>query len=366
MSKANVLSPVKVGGLELPNRAWMAPLTRCRAGAGCVPHELNALYYAQRAGAGLIISEATQISQEGQGYPNTPGIYSDEQIEGWKLVTDAVHEAGGQIVCQLWHVGRVSHHAFQPGGQAPVAPSAIAAKGMARLPDGTREPLPVPRALEIHEIARIVGEYERAAENAAEAGFDGVQLHAANSYLLEQFLRDSSNRRTDRYGGSIENRAAFLLEAADALIRVWGPDYVGVRISPSGWSDDFTLSDPLETYTYVADQLDKREIAFLEVREADADSIAAGSPNLPVSSFRSAFSGALVANTGYTREKADAGIASGDFDAATFGKPFISNPDLVERFRKHAPLNSWNPQTFYPQPGADPAAGYTDYPALTT
>jgi len=367
MSTPNVLSPVKAGGLELSNRAWMAPLTRCRAGAGFVPNELNALYYSQRAGsggAGLIISEATQISQEGQGYPNTPGIYSPEQVAGWKRVTDAVHRAGGKIVCQLWHVGRVSHNAYQAGGAPPVAPSAIAQKGMCRLPNGTREPYPVPRALETDEIERIIAEYETAAENAKKAGFDGVQLHAANSYLLEQFLRDSSNKRTDQYGGSIENRALFLLEATEALISVWGPDRVGVRLSPSGWSADFTDSSPLETYSYVAEELDKLELAFLEIREADADSIAAGSPNIPVSKFRPAFSGALVANTDYTREKADEGIAKDDFDAVTFGKPFISNPDLVERFRLGAELAPWDSKTFYPAPGAELSHGYTDYPSL--
>lgn len=360
----NLLSPIRMGSLELKNRALLAPLTRCRAGAGCVPHALNAEYYAQRAGAGLIISEATQISQEGQGYPNTPGIYSPEQVAGWKLVTDAVHRAGGKIVCQLWHVGRISHNAYQVGGAAPVAPSAIAAKGMCRLPDGSREPYPVPRALETDEIERIIGEYETAAANAKKAGFDGVQLHAANGYLLEQFLRDSSNKRTDQYGGSIENRAVFLLEAAEALVSVWGPDRVGVRLSPSGWSSDFTDSSPLETYTYVAEELDKLELAFLEIREADAESIAAGSPNIPVSAFRDAFSGALVANTGYSREKADEGIASEQFDAVAFGKPFISNPDLVERFRRGSELAPWDAKTFYPNPGADLARGYTDYPAL--
>ncbi|MBX3379826.1 MAG: alkene reductase [Phycisphaeraceae bacterium] len=366
MSNPNILSPIRAGSLQLANRAWMAPLTRCRANAGFVPHELNATYYAQRAGAGLIISEATQISQEGQGYPNTPGIYSPEQVEGWKLVTDAVHRAGGKIICQLWHVGRVSHNAYQAGGAPPVAPSAIAAKGMCRLPDGSREPYPVPRALETDEIERIVREYETAAANAKKAGFDGVQLHAANTYLLEQFLRDSSNTRTDQYGGSIQNRAAFLLEAAEALVAVWGPDRVGVRLSPSGWSAEFTDSTPLETYLYVAEELDKLELAFLEIREADADSIAAGSPNIPVAKFRAAFSGALIANTGYSRERADQGIAKDDFDAVTFGKPFISNPDLVERFRLEAPLTPWDAKTFYPGPGVEFSRGYTDYPALAS
>ncbi|MGH7242234.1 MAG: alkene reductase [Phycisphaerales bacterium] len=360
----NLLSPIRLGSLELSNRAFMAPLTRCRAGPGNVPNRLNAEYYAQRAGAGLIISEATQISQEGQGYPNTPGIYSPEQVTGWKLVTDAVHNAGGKIICQLWHVGRVSHNAFQVGGALPVAPSDIAPRGMARLPDGSKAPHPVPRALETEEIPRILGEYRIAATNAKAAGFDGVQLHAANSYLLEQFLRDSSNKRADHYGGPIEKRARFLIDAAKVLIDVWGKDQVSVRLSPSGWSAEFTDSTPRETYSHVVRELDSLGIGSLEIREADADSIAAGSPNIPVSFFRPLFRGVLIANTGYTHEKADQAIARGDCDAIAFGKPFISNPDLVDRFRRGAALNPWDAQSFYVAPGAEPTRGYTDYPAL--
>lgn len=359
----NLLSPIDIGPLKLKNRVFMAPLTRCRAGPGSVPHELNAEYYAQRAGAGLIVSEATQISQEGQGYPNTPGIYSPEQVAGWKLVTDAVHKAGGKIVCQLWHVGRVSHNVFQPGGAQPVAPSAIANRGMARLPDGSKVPHPTPRALEAHEIPRIVSEYRAAAANAKAAGFDGVQLHAANSYLLEQFLRDSSNKRTDRFGGSIENRSRFLLDTVEAIIDVWGRELVGVRLSPSGWSAEFTDSTPRETYSHVVRELDTLGVGWLEIREADSDSIAAGSPGFPIGYFRPLFQGILVANTGYTRQRADEAIGRGDCDAVAFGKLFISNPDLVERFRCGASTSPWDAQTFYPSHGAVLARGYTDYPA---
>lgn len=363
----NVLDPVSIGGLGLRNRVFMAPLTRCRAGVGNVPHALNALYYEQRAaagGAGLIYAEATQICPEGQGYPSTPGIHSAEQVAGWRLVTDAVRRVGGRIFLQLWHVGRVSHHAFQPGGRAPVAPSAIAREGLCRLPDGSKEPAPVPRALETEEVPAVIAQYGIAAQNAKAAGFDGVQVHGANSYLPEQFLRDSTNKRTDRYGGSIENRARFLLDATRACIDVWGEERVCVRLSPSGWSRDFTDSSPRETYAYVVRQLDAMGIGSLEIREGDDDDNAAGGPRIPVSFFRPLFRGVLVANTGFTREKADEYLVRGDCDAVAFGKPFISNPDLAARFAEGAGLTPWDATTFYPAPGTPLEKGYTDYPRM--
>ncbi len=362
----NLFTPLDIGPLKLPHRILMAPLTRCRAGPGNVPHALNATYYSQRSagngGASLIISEATQICPEGQGYPNTPGIHSKEQVAGWRLVTDAVHKAGGRIILQLWHVGRVSHSAYQPNGQAPVAPSAIARSGLCRLPDGSKVPYPVPRALETSEIPGIIDQYRAAAQSARDAGFDGVQLHGANSYLPEEFLRDSSNKRTDRYGGSLENRARFMLEAAEAIIGVWGKDRVGVRLSPSGWSGDFTESSPQETYSYVVRELDKLGVASLEIREADPSDSAAGGPNIPVSFFRPLYRGVLIANTAFTKDKANEYLSRGDCDAVTFGKPFISNPDLAGRFRESLPLAPWDATTFCPSPGAAFEPGYTDYP----
>lgn len=364
-----ILNPISIGPLRLRSRVFMAPLTRCRAAAGNVPHALNATYYRQRAaagGAGLIYAEATQICPEGQGYPNTPGIHSPEQVAGWKLVTDAVHEVGGTIFLQLWHVGRVSHNAYQPGGKAPVAPSAIAREGLCRLPDGSKQPAPVPRALETDEIPGIIAQYRIAADNARRAGFDGVQVHGANSYLPEQFLRDSSNKRTDRYGGSLENRARFLLDATRACIDVWGPERVCVRLSPSGWSSDFTESTPRETYAYVVRELDKLAIGSLEIREGDDDDNVAGGPKIPISFFRPLYRGVLVANTSFTHGKADEYLARGDCDAVAFGKPFISNPDLAARFERGLPLAPWDVTTFYPSSKDMPLErGYTDYPRAT-
>ena len=365
----DVLSPLELGGLSLPNRVFMAPLTRCRAGAGGqwgnVPGLLNATYYRQRArrdvGASLIYSEATQICPEGQGYPNTPGIHTEEQVAGWRMVTDAVHSVGGVIYLQLWHVGRVSHQAFQPGGQAPVAPSAIARDGLCRLPDGSREPAPVPRALETSEVPQIIEQYAIAAANAKRAGFDGVQLHGANSYLPEQFLRSSTNKRTDEWGGSIERRARFMLDATRALLRVWEAGRVCVRLSPSGWSSDFTDETPWETYSYVVRELDKLNIGSLEIREADEDDVQAGSPQFSISRFRPLFRNVLVANTAFTKTKADECIAQGWCDAVAFGKPMISNPDLARRFAKGTDLAPWDASTFYPKPGTPIERGYTDY-----
>jgi N-ethylmaleimide reductase len=355
----NLLSTYQLGNLELPNRIIMAPLTRQRAGEGNVPHELNAEYYVQRASAGLIIAEATQVIPEGQGYPHTPGIHSPEQVEGWKLVTDAVHQASGRIYLQLWHVGRISHPDLQPHGALPVAPSAIAPKGEVLTFEGMK-PFVIPRALETSEIPKIVEQYRLGAENALKAGFDGVEVHAANGYLIDQFLRDGTNKRTDEYGGSVENRARFLLEVTKAVIEVWGSQRVGVRLSPSGTFNDMHDSNPLETFGYVAEALNKFDLAYLHIFEAiDAD-IRHGATVVPTSHLREGFSGTLIVNGGYTRERGDEVLAKAEADLVAFGTLFISNPDLPKRFALNAPLNQADPTTFY----GGSEKGYTDYPTL--
>jgi N-ethylmaleimide reductase len=357
-----LLTPVTIGPYELPNRLVMAPLTRNRAGAGLVPHSLNATYYAQRATAGLIISEASQISPQGMGYPDTPGIYSPEQIEGWKLVTSAVHECGGRIFLQLWHVGRVSHPSLQPNGELPVAPSAIAPEGMAATYQG-EQPFVTPRALELSEIPGIVRDYHQAAANALAAGFDGVEIHSANGYLLDQFLHDGSNHRADAYGGTIANRARLLLEVVEAVVGVWGADRVGIRLSPSGTFGSMSDSDPKALFTYVAHALDAFNLAYLHVveprvngnvdREVDPEA-------LDARYFRTVYSGRLIAAGGFTQESGNQAIAAGDADLIAYGRLYIANPDLVERFAQDAPLNPYDRNTFY---GGD-ARGYTDYPTL--
>lgn len=353
----NLFSPYQLGDLELPNRVVMAPLTRNRAGEGNVPHQLNATYYAQRASAGLIISEASQVSPEGQGYPATPGIHSAEQVEGWKLVTNAVHQEGGRIFLQLWHVGRISHPDLQPDRALPVAPSAIAAKGEALTFEGPK-PFVTPRALETSEIPQIVEQYRQAAANALAAGFDGVEIHAANGYLIDQFLRDGTNQRTDKYGGSIENRTRFLLEVTEAVTSVWDSNRVGVRFSPSGTFNDMRDSNPLETFGYAAGALNQFNLAYLHIFEAiDAD-IRHGAVVVPTSHIRDRFTNTLIVNGGYTREKANAVIANKAADLVAFGTLFISNPDLPQRLALNAPLNEPNPATFY----GGGEQGYTDYP----
>jgi N-ethylmaleimide reductase len=335
-----------------------------------------AQYYAQRASAGLLISEATQISPQGAGYPSTPGMHSADQVSGWRLVTEAVHSAGGRIFAQLWHVGRVSHSAYQPGGALPVSSSAVAPAGLARLPDGTQAPRPTPKALTIDEIAGIMHDYTRAAENARAAGFDGVELHGANGYLPDQFIRDSVNRRTDIYGGSVENRARFHLEATEALVRVFGPGRVGVRLSPSGTFGDVRDSDPRGTFGYLVTELGRRYgggLAYIHVMEAmRGDGTDEGKPipgyaPIPAAFFRPMFKGALVTNSGFTFEKSQTYLREGWADAVAFGTAFIANPDLPARFAAMArgqsvPLNEPNPATFY-SPGPE---GYTDYPTLDT
>ncbi len=344
-------TPLQAGALALRNRIIMAPLTRTRAAAGRVPQALNAEYYAQRASAGLIISEATSVDPMGVGYPDTPGIWSDEQVAGWKMITKAVHARGGLIVLQLWHVGRVSDPIYL-NGAPPVAPSAVKASGHVSLirPEKAFE---TPRALELAEIPGIVAAYRLGAENAQLAGFDGVELHGANGYLLDQFLQDSTNLRTDEYGGSIENRARLMLEAVDAAVSVWGADRVGLHLAPKCDAHGMGDSNPAATFGYVAAEAGKRQLAFLCARESyDGSELG---PQL-----KQAFGGVYIANQGFSRESAEAAIAAGTTDAVAWGKSYIANPDLVERFAKDAPLNEPNPATFY----ARGPVGYTDYPEI--
>ena len=347
----SLFDPLTVGALHLPNRIVMSPLTRSRATPDTrVPVPLMAEYYAQRATAGLIISEATSVDPMGVGYAATPGIWSDEQTEGWKPVTKAVHDAGGRIVLQLWHVGRISDPSFL-GGKPPVSASAIAAKGDVSLLRPKR-PFPVPRALETDEIPGVIAAYRKGAENAKAAGFDGVELHGANGYLLDQFLQDSTNRRADAYGGTREKRARLMLEATDAVIEVWGADRVGMHLAPRADAHDMGDSDRLATFTYVARELGKRRIAFICAREArKEDSIG---PQV-----KAALGGVYIVNEGFTKETAEQALADGIADAVAFGKLIIANPDLVARFKANAPLNEWDMPTFY----SGGAKGYTDYPA---
>ncbi len=349
---SDIFDPIVIGDLKLPNRIFMAPLTRCHAdNPGRVPTKLMAEYYTQRASAGLIFSEATSVTPMGVGYPNTPGIWSEEQVEGWKIITKAVHDAGGKILLQLWHVGRISHPDYL-NGQLPVAPSAIAAKGHVSLlrPE---QPYPVPRALELKEIPQIIEEYRIGAENAMEAGFDAVEIHGANGYLLDQFLQDGSNKRTDDYGGSIENRARLMLEVTDKVISVWGAGRVGMHLAPRGDAQSMGDSNPEATFGYVARELGKRKIAFICSREHLGESRLG--PKL-----KKEFGGIYIANEGFTKETANEVISNGEADAVAFGKLFIANPDLVQRFKLNTELNAPNPSTFY----AKGEEGYTDYPFL--
>ena len=351
----SLFEPIRIGDLELPNRIVMAPLTRCRASAGRVPNALMANYYAQRASAGLIISEATCVSPLGVGYPDTPGIWSQAQIDGWRGVTDAVHAAGGRILLQLWHVGRISDPYYLDGA-LPVAPSAIAAQGHVSLLRPMRD-FVTPRALELNEIPAVVEDFRQGAANAKLAGFDGVEIHAANGYLLDQFLQDSSNRRDDAYGGPVENRARLLLEVTDAAISVWGSGRVGVHLAPRGDMHSMGDANPLVTFGYVAEQLGQRKVAFIFTREAQgADAI---SPAL-----KRRFGGALIANENFTADTAQQAIAKGDADAVSFGKHFIANPDLPRRLQLGAPLTPFDAPTFYLYGEEGPSKGYTDYPFL--
>jgi 2,4-dienoyl-CoA reductase-like NADH-dependent reductase (Old Yellow Enzyme family) len=347
-----LFDPLKVGALELPNRIIMAPLTRSRAtGEGRVPNALMAEYYAQRASAGLILSEATSVTPMGVGYADTPGIWSDAQVEGWKRVTEAVHQAGGRIVLQLWHVGRISDPVFLNGEQ-PVAPSAVQPAGHVSLVRPIKS-YETPRALDLEEIPGIVAAYRKGAENAKKAGFDGVEIHGANGYLLDQFLQDSTNQRKDAYGGSIENRARLMLEVTDACIAVWGADRVGMHLAPRRDAHDMGDSTPLETFGYVARELGKRGIAFICAREAVGDDRLG--PQL-----KKIFGGVYIANEKMTKEAAEQLLTKGEADAVAWGQWFIANPDLPARLERNAPLNPARPEKFY-APGAE---GYTDYPAL--
>jgi N-ethylmaleimide reductase len=358
--EADILfSPFRMGDLELRNRIVMAPLTRNRATKGSdAPNELNAEYYRQRACAGLIISEATQISKQGQGYIWTPGIYSEAQVEGWKKVTCAVHDAGGKIFIQLWHVGRISHVSLQPDGGAPVAPSAIRAKTKTFIETGFAD-VSEPRALTIEEIGGIVRDYAHAAENAKKAGFDGIEIHGANGYLIDQFLKDGANKRTDSYGGSIENRTRFALEVTDAILRIWDRHRVGIRLAPVSPANDVSDSDPGKLFLYLAGKLSERGLAFIHVIEGATGGARDFAP-FDYLALRKAFAGAYIANNGYTRELAIKALAEGRADLIAFGKLFISNPDLVERLRLGAPLNPFDQATFY----GGGEKGYTDYPTL--
>ena len=347
-----LFDPITVGDLELPNRIIMAPLTRARAiGGARVPNALMAHYYVQRASAGLILAEATAVTPQGVGYADTPGIWSDEQVAGWKLVTDAVHKADGRIFLQLWHVGRISDPVFL-GGQAPVAPSALAAKGHVSIVRPLRDYM-VPRALALDEIPGVVAAFRKGAENAKLAGFDGVEIHGANGYLLDQFLQDGTNQRTDIYGGSLENRARLMLEVTDACIDVWGAGRVGMHLAPRRDSHDMSDSDPKATFGYVARELGKRGIAFICAREGLGDDRLG--PYL-----KQEFGGVYIANESLTKESAEQLVKSGEADAVAFGKWFIANPDLPRRLAVNAPLNEARPDRFY-HPTAE---GYTDYPAL--
>ncbi len=348
---SRLLEPLAIGGLRLSNRVFMAPLTRCRASAGRVPNTLVRDYYVQRASAGLILSEATAVTPMGVGYPDTPGIWSPEQVQGWKIITDAVHVAGGKMFIQLWHVGRISDPSYLDGA-LPVAPSAIAPRGHVSLLRPLR-PFVTPRALETSEIPAVVAAYRQGAQNAQAAGFDGVEIHGANGYLLDQFLQDSTNHRTDRYGGSLENRARLMLEVTDATIAVWGPDRVAMHLAPRGDAHDMGDSNPSATFGYVARELGKRGIAFLCVRESVG-------PKRLGPELKEAFGRTYVANEGHTYETAEQLLHAGEADAVAFGKLFIANPDLPRRFALNAPLNTPVPETFY----ASGPEGYTDYPAL--
>jgi 2,4-dienoyl-CoA reductase-like NADH-dependent reductase (Old Yellow Enzyme family) len=347
----SLFEPLKLGDILLPNRIVMAPLTRSRASAGRVPNALMAEYYVQRATAGLIITEATSVTPMGVGYADTPGLWSEEQVAGWKNITKAVHAAGGRIFAQLWHVGRVSAPMFL-NGKLPVAPSAIAAKGHVSLVR-PEQAYVTPRALELAEIPGIVEAYRKAAMNAQMADFDGVEIHGANGYLLDQFLQDGSNHRSDNYGGSIQNRARLMLEVTDAVVSVWGPETVGMHLAPRMDSHSMGDSDRLGTFTYVAHELGERGIAFICARERQADDSIG--PKL-----KAAFGGVYIVNEGFTKESAQAVLDAGQADAVAWGKPFIANPDLVKRFATNAKLNDFDASTFY----AGGAHGYIDYPVL--
>jgi N-ethylmaleimide reductase len=359
MTTRNLFTEHRLGQLILPNRFVMAPMTRNRAEAGSVPGDLIATYYTQRASAGLMVTEATQVAPEGVGYPHTPGIHTREQVDGWRKVTSLVHRVGGRIYLQLWHVGRISHPLFQPDGALPVAPSAIAAAGTSYTPEGPR-PFVTPRALDIAEIPGIVEQFRRGARNALEAGFDGVELHGANGYLPDQFLRDGTNQRQDAYGGTVENRSRFLLEIVQALVDVWGPDRVGVRLSPSGTFNDMRDSNPLATFSHAVRELDRLGIVYLHLVEGSDADARHGGMVVPTERLRPLFRRTLIVNGSYDRDRGNAAVRERRADLVSFGKLFLANPDLPRRLKEGAALNLPDPSTFY---GGD-ARGYIDYPSM--
>ncbi len=360
MSSSNRLfEPYELGDLTLPNRIVMAPLTRNRAGEDNAPTDMNTAYYSQRASAGLIITEATQVSSQGQGYPDTPGIHSQEQVEGWKRVTDAVHDAGGRIFLQLWHVGRISHSSYHDG-KNPVAPSSIKPDGKVMKPNFEEVPFETPRKLETGEVAGVVDQYREGARNARQANFDGVEIHAANGYLIDQFLRSGTNRRTDRYGGSVENRTRFLKEVVQAVTEVWDPGRTGVRFSPLSDFNDMSDSDPENTFQRAAEVADEQDLTYVHLVEPDH-------PKPPIiddevgpvfRTIRSSFDGTLVANSNYDTESAERAIELDYAQLIAFGRAFLANPDLPRRIREDLPINVPKQETFY---GGD-ERGYTDYP----
>ena len=358
MTSSKLFEPYRLGAITLSNRIVMAPLTRNRAASGFIPGPLAAEYYGQRASAGLLVTEASQISQQGQGYQDTPGIYSKDQIAGWKKVTEAVHAKGGHIYIQIWHVGRISHTSLQPGNGAPVAPSAIRANSKTFV-GGQFAAVSQPRALDLGEIPGLLDTYKKAAVNALEANFDGVEIHGANGYLLDQFARDGSNKRTDAYGGSIENRARLMLEVSQAVAAEVGADRTGIRISPVTPANDISDSNPQPLFDHIVDGLSALKLGYLHVVEG-----ATGGPRDNVTfdygSLRRRFNGTYIANNGYDLALANKTLATGNADLIAFGKAFISNPDLVERLKAGAQLNQWDQATFY----GGAAKGYTDYPAL--
>ncbi|HXG84425.1 MAG TPA: alkene reductase [Pyrinomonadaceae bacterium] len=360
---ANLFDPIKVGDLELKHRIVMSPLTRSRAGENLAPREMNVEYYTQRSSAALIISEATHVFPQGIGYPFTPGIGTEEQIAGWKKVVDSVHAAGGKIFLQLWHVGRISHRVMQENNDLPVSASAIKPAGELFTGKGMME-FETPRALDLEEIPGIVEYFRTGAENAKKAGFDGVEIHGANGYLLDQFLEDGTNKRTDEYGGAIENRARLLLEVVDEAIKIWGANRVGVRLSPAGSFSDMSDSNQSETFGYVAEKLGERKIAYLHVIEPEPSNAVKYTVNgeqiSAVKHLKSIFKGTVIAAQGYDLASGNAVVESGDADLVAFGKLFIANPDLPERFLQNAPLNPPVESAFY----GGGEHGYTDYPTL--
>ncbi len=357
----DLFSSGQLGSIAIDNRIVMAPLTRNRAGEGGVPHAVNACYYEQRASAGLIVTEATPISAMAHGYPGLPGIYTDAQVTGWQLVTDAVHAKGGKIVIQLWHVGRISHPSLLPNNVLPVAPSAIKPAGQAFTYEGMQDYV-TPRALQVEELPAIVDDYAYATKCAIQAGFDGVEIHAANGYLLDQFLRDGSNQRTDDYGGSYENRSRLLIEVIEAVTSVIGADKTGVRLSPVNPFNDMKDSQPQEMFDYVASALNPFDLAYLHVVEGGIHGGGKADP-FDFASFRQRYKGQYMANLGYDKARGNTVIANGHADCVAYGVPFIANPDLVARFAQNAPLNEADPNTFYGS-AEGVEKGYTDYPAL--